>query len=201
MARRTAKPMTEIKKAWQRADRLKRIGVTTVALERYRADLAAVNANQTMSRQKKIEAKRKIAKTFNESGLSTLKEIQAVEKKWNSEGRSARAQAFADKEGVSGKAKYLRAKMLMKAELEARAFDLYGGEIYNFLTILNSYGKAQTDSAKRRALTKFLNDLTDAALSPDMSERISLNNSDDVSRFRLQWLRDHYRIMRDKKGN
>ena len=190
--------MTEVKKAWQRANRLEKKGITTVPLERYRADIAAVDANQKMSRSAKNEAKRKIAKTFNESGLSTLKEIKAVEKKWNSEDRSPRAEFYAKKEGVSGKAKYLRAKMLMRAELEAKAHEMYGGEIFDFINIVQGHGRAQSPRAMRRALNKFLNDLTDAALDPDTEKRISLQNRDSVSRFRLEWLRKHYHILENK---
>ena len=50
------RPMDVLKKAWQRADRLKRAGISNDALAKYRRDMAKVNKS-TLSRQQKRKLK------------------------------------------------------------------------------------------------------------------------------------------------
>lgn len=184
--------MTETKRAWQRADRLKRAGVSTPALEKYKADLKAVDQSG-MSRKEKNAAKQKIAAAFNKSELSTKKGIDAAFKKENISPETRKKIAAG---GVREKARYVKAKKLMKSELEAKAHGMYGGEIYSFIQELQAEGRAQTKSAMRRALNKFLDAATAASLDPNIN--LNLADPDQVSRFRTDYLRRHYNLYGDR---
>lgn len=184
--------MTETKKAWQRADRLKRAGVSTPALEKYKADLKAVNQSG-MSRKEKNAAKKKIAAAFNRAKLSTKKGIEAA---FNEEKISPETRKKIEAGGVREKARWVKAKKLMKSELEAKAHGMYGGEIYSFIQELQAEGRAQTKSAMRRALNKFLDAATEASLDPNVN--LNLADPDQVSRFRTDYLRRHYNLYGDR---
>lgn len=184
--------MTETKKAWQRADRLKKTGVSTPALEKYKADLKAVNQSG-MSRKEKNAAKQKIAAAFNKSELSTKKGIEAAFKK---EQIAPETRKKIEAGGVKEKARFVKAKKLMKTELEAKAHGLYGGDINSFIEELKAEGKAQSRTAMRRALDKYLTELTAASLDP--GRNLDLTDPDAVSRFKTDYLRRHYKIYADR---
>lgn len=184
--------MTETKKAWQRADRLKRAGVSTPALEKYKADMKAVNLS-SMSKKEKDAAKQKIAAAFNKSKLSTKTGIEAAFKK---EQIAPETKKKIEAGGIREKARYVKAKKLMKSELEAKAHGMYGGEIYSFIQELQAEGRAQTKSAMRRALNKFLDAATAASLDPQVN--LNLADPDQVSRFRTDYLRKHYNMYGDR---
>lgn len=184
--------MTETKKAWQRADRLKRAGVSVPALERYKADLKAVNQSN-MSRKEKNAAKRKIAAAFNRDELSTKKGIEAV---FKNENLTPESRKKIEAGGIREKARYVKAKKLRKIELEAKAHGLYGGDINSFIEELKAEGKAQSRTAMRQALEKYLTELTVASLDP--GRNLDLTDPDAVSRFKTDYLRRHYRIYADR---
>lgn len=184
--------MTETKKAWQRADRLKRAGVSTPALEKYKADLKAVSLSK-MSKKEKDAAKQKIAAAFNKSKMSTKKGIEDAFKKENI---APETRKKIEAGGIREKARYVKAKKLMKSELEAKAHGMYGGEIYSFIQELQAEGRAQTRSAMRRALNKFLDAAVAASLDPDVN--LNLKDPDQVSRFRTDYLKDHYNMYGDR---
>lgn len=184
--------MSETKRAWQRADRLKRGGVSTPALEKYKADLQAVNQS-SMPRKEKNAAKQKIAAAFNRSALSTKK---GIEDAFQKETISPETRKKIAAGGIREKARYVKAKKLMKSELETKAHGMYGGEIYSFIQELQAEGRAQTRSAMRRALNKFLDAATAAALDPNVN--LNLADPDQVSRFRTDYLRRHYNLYGDR---
>ncbi len=146
-----------------------------------------------MSRKEKNAAKQKIAAAFNKSPLSTKKGIEAAFEKENISPESRKKIAAG---GILEKARYVKAKKLMKSELEAKAHGMYGGEIYSFIQELQAEGRAQTKSAMRRALNKFLDAATAASLDPNVN--LNLADPDQVSRFRTDYLKRHYNLYGDR---
>lgn len=146
-----------------------------------------------MSRKEKNAAKQKIAAAFNRSALSTKKGIETAFEKENISPETREKIAAG---GIKEKARYVRAKKLMKTELEAKAHGLYGGDINSFIGDLKAEGKAQSRSAMRRALDKYLTELTMASLDPSIN--LDLTDPDAVSRFKTDYLKRHYKIYADR---
>lgn len=172
--------MTPIKKAWQRASRLKARGIRNAALERYEHDIKIINESG-MTRAEKSKAKTEIAKRFMRAKTSTVKGIREQFKKAKESGRlSAKAAAITD---LKQQAKYLDAGKETRRYLEARALGVSSDQIRYAVDMLDS--KGMSGERRKRAFYQILGKINDHIYN---NENVA---PDDVTRL-INKLGDRY---------
>ena len=172
------RPMDVLKKAWQRADRLKRAGISNDALAKYRRDMAKVNKS-TLSREEKRKLKEEIAEQF-------LKNVTSVKRGiFDSFYAVADHRALYALEKLDNDKKqkfmadYVDAAETSRAYLTARALGLASSQVLNALDIIDADDKASAN--REDSFIKIMNDTIDYVMK---NEGVA---PDDVTRFINNW--------------
>lgn len=174
---RDSRPMDVLKKAWQRADRLKRAGISNDALAKYRRDIANVN-NAALSREEKRKLKEEIAEQFLKNQTSTKTGIKEQFNAVATE-RTKKAAEESGKDRAKFEADYVDAADTSKAYLTARALGLSSDQVRYALDMLDDM---ELDGDQRaQAFMDVMNDVADFILANDGVE------PDDVTRFINDW--------------
>ena len=154
--------MTDIKKAWQRASRLKQRGIRNAALERYEHDIDIINQSG-MTKAQKSKAKTEIAKRFLRAKTSTATGIREQFERAKKSGRlSEKAAAITD---LKQQAKYLDAGKETRRYLEARALGVSSDQIRYAVDMLDSAGF--TGERRKREFYKILGKINDYIFNND----------------------------------
>ena len=154
--------MTDIKKAWQRADRLHRRGIRTAALERYEMDIEIINQSG-MSKAQKSKAKTEIAKRFLRAKTSTVKGIREQFERAKKTGRIGKLGAIIT--DVKLQSKYLDAGKETRRYLEARALGVSSDQIRYAVDVLDAAGF--TGNRKKKEFYKILGRINDYIFEND----------------------------------
>ena len=171
------RPMDVLKKAWQRADRLKRAGISNDALAKYRRDIANVN-KAALSREEKRKLKEEIAEQFLKNQTSTKTGIKEQFNAVATE-RTKRAAEESGKDKAKFEADYVDAADTSKAYLTARALGLSSDQVRYALDMLDDM-ELEGDQ-RAQAFMNMMNDIADFILANDGVE------PDDVTRFINDW--------------
>lgn len=148
--------MTPIKKAWQRASRLKARGISNAALQRYEHDIAIINESG-MTKAQKSKAKTEIAKRFMRAKTSTVSGIKEQFKRAKESGRLTKQAASI--KNVKEMAKYLDAGKETRRYLEARALGVSSDQIRYAVDMLDS--KGMSGERRKREFYKILGKIND----------------------------------------
>jgi predicted metal-binding transcription factor (methanogenesis marker protein 9) len=171
------RPMDVLKKAWQRADRLKRAGISNDALAKYRRDIANVN-KAALSREEKRKLKEEIAEQFLKNQTSTKTGIKEQFNAVATE-RTKKAAEESGKDRAKFEADYVDAADTSKAYLTARALGLSSDQVRYALDMLDDM---ELEGDQRvQAFMNIMNDVADFILANDGVE------PDDVTRFINDW--------------
>lgn len=166
------KEMSITKKAWQRADRLKRAGIRNDALVRYQKDMARINESN-LSRAEKNALKKKVSEKFLQEVTSTKKGIRGM---FDTSAGGIAKEAI---KSLKEQAEYVDAAETSKSYLTAKALGISSDQIRYALDMLDAQG---LEGGEREAA--FI-DLVDK-----MSEFVYMNDrasADDVTRFIHEW--------------
>jgi predicted metal-binding transcription factor (methanogenesis marker protein 9) len=171
------RPMDVLKKAWQRADRLKRAGISNDALAKYRRDITNVN-KAALSREEKRKLKEEIAEQFLKNQTSTKTGIKEQFNAVATE-RTKKAAEESGKDRAKFEADYVDAADTSKAYLTARALGLSSDQVRYALDMLDDM-ELEGDQ-RAQAFMNIMNDVADFILANDGVE------PDDVTRFINDW--------------
>jgi len=172
------RPMDVLKKAWQRADRLKRAGISNDALAKYRRDIAKVNKS-TLSRQQKRKLKEEIAEQFLKNVTSVKRGIYESFYAVADHRALYALEKLDDDKKQKFMADYVDAAETSRAYLTARALGLASSQVLNALDIIDADDKASVN--RENSFIKIMNDTIDYVMK---NEGVA---PDDVTRFINNW--------------
>lgn len=166
------RPMTAVKKAWQRAKRLEDAGIVNDALAKYNQDKAKIEKSK-LSRAEKNKLKQAVAEEFLKQTTSTKTGIK------ESFEAAATGKAKDALKTAKEKADYVDAAETSRAYLTARALGLSSDQVRYALDMLDDMeleGDQRADAFKQ-----MMDDISDFLFDNDRLE------PDDITRFIDNW--------------